>query len=216
MRRDHALLVFIALGGLTATGCNRQPPVGNAAAPAGSQLAVVRPEVRSVHRVVEQPGTVQAFEETALFAKLPAFVGKIAEDPDKLERIGKNTDKQEWPEYDRYIDRGSRVKKDQVLAELRIPELEKELVEKRARVKQAESEIVQAEKAEAAANAGVAAANETVTEAEAGVVRAQALYDRWQSEVNRIAGLVRGGWSMPRSGMKPRTSSGLRRPPGTK
>src|SRR5437773_1432113 len=101
MRRDHVLLVLAALGGLTATGCNRQPPAGNAPAQAAPQVTVVKPEMRPIHRVIEQPGTVQAFEETALFAKLPGFVGKIEEDPDKLERIKKNTDKKEWPEHDR-------------------------------------------------------------------------------------------------------------------
>jgi multidrug resistance efflux pump len=156
-------------------------------------VTVVKPEMRPVQRVVEQPGTVQAFEETALFAKIPGFVGKIEEDPDKLERIGKNTDKKEWPEHDRYIDRGSRVRKSQVLAELKIPELERELDEKKARLKQAGSEIVQAEKAEAAAKAGVASAEAAVTEAEAGVDRAQAVYERWQREVTRIEKLVKGG-----------------------
>jgi multidrug resistance efflux pump len=156
-------------------------------------VTVVKPEVRPVHRIIEQPGTIQAFEETALFAKLPAFVGTIAEDPDKLERIGKNTDKKEWPEHDRYIDRGSRVKKDQVLVELRIPELEKELAERKALVKKAGSEVIQAEKAAEAATAGVGSAEAAVTEAEAGVDRAQFVYERWQKEVNRVTGLVKGG-----------------------
>ena len=190
MPRDRSTLLFVVLALAPSAGCNRQPPAGNAAAPPGPQVTVVKPEVRPIHRVIEQPGTIQAFEETALFAKLPAFVAKIAEDPDKLKRLKSDP---AWPGHDRFIDRGSRVRKDQVLVELGIPELEKELVEKQARVKQAESEVVQAEKAHVAAQAGVAAANEAVTEAGAGVARAQALYDRWQSELNRITGLVKGG-----------------------
>ena len=39
-----------------------------------------------VKRVVEQPGVVQAFEETALYAKLPGLVGWIEDDPDKKTR----------------------------------------------------------------------------------------------------------------------------------
>src|SRR5947209_778116 len=140
-------------------------------------------------RVVEQPGTVQAFEETALFAKLPAFVGTIDEDADKVERIKKK----EWPEHDRFIDIGSRVRKGQVLAGLRIPELDQEWEQKKALVKQAESEVVQAQKADAAARAGVAAAEAGITEAEAGVERAQAVYERWQKEVARVTKLVSGG-----------------------
>ncbi|HJZ59208.1 MAG TPA: efflux RND transporter periplasmic adaptor subunit [Gemmataceae bacterium] len=193
MRRDRPTLLLVVVALAPTTGCNRQPSAGNGPAPAGPQVTVVRPEVRPVHWVIEQPGTIQAFEETALFAKLPAFVGKIAEDPDKLERIKENTDMKEWPEHDRYIDRGSRVKKDQVLVELRIPELEKELVEKKALVKKAEAEVVQAEKAEAAATAGVASAKAAVTEAEAGIDRAQALYERWQREVARVEKQVKSG-----------------------
>jgi multidrug resistance efflux pump len=193
MPRDRSILLTAVLALVPAAGCNRQPQAGNAAAPAGPQVTVVKPEVRPVHRVIEQPGAVQAFEETALFAKLPGYVGKIEEDPQKLERIRKNSDKKDWPEHDRYIDRGSRVRKDQVLAELKIPELERELDEKKARVKQAGSEVVQAEKAEAAAKAGVASAEAAVTEALAGVDRAQAVYERWQREVNRIEKLVKSG-----------------------
>jgi RND family efflux transporter MFP subunit len=193
MLRDRASLLLVVLALTPAAGCNRQPPAASAPAPAGAPVTVVRPEVRPVHRVVEQPGTVQAFEETALFAKLPAFVGKITEDPDKLERIKKNTDKKEWPEHDRYVDRGSRVRKGQVLAELSIPELEKELIEKKAQVKLAGSEIRRAEKAEAAATAEVGSAKAAVTEAEAGVDRAQFVYERWQKEVSRVEKQVKGG-----------------------
>ena len=189
MRRDRMILLATALA-LSASGCNRHPPAGAGPAPAAHPVTVVRPEMRPVHRSVEQPGAVQAFEETALFAKIPGFVGAVADDPEKLERIKADP---AWPKHDRYVDIGSRVRKDQVLAELRIPELDKELVEKKARVRQAESEVVQAEKAHAAAGASVTAASEGVGEAEAGVARALALYDRWQSELTRITGLVKGG-----------------------
>ena len=80
----------------------------------------MKPERRPVKRVVEQPGTVQAFEETALHAKLPGFVEAVEDDPDKKDR----------PPHDRQIDIGSRVKKGQVLAELAVPELEEELKQK--------------------------------------------------------------------------------------
>ena len=49
-----------------AAGCNRKPATDAAATPAAPQVTVVKPEMRPVKRVVEQPGTVQAFEETAL------------------------------------------------------------------------------------------------------------------------------------------------------
>jgi multidrug resistance efflux pump len=139
--------------------------------------------MRPVKRVVEQPGTVLAFEETALHANLTGYVEALEEDPDKKDR----------PPYDRYIDIGSRVKKDQVLARLAVPELEEEFKQKIALVKQAGAEVIQAEKARAASEAAVVAAAAMVTEAEAGIERTQALHDRWQSEVARIEKLVAGG-----------------------
>ncbi|MDB5307343.1 MAG: bepD 3 [Gemmataceae bacterium] len=184
MCRDRALLLAAVLGLAPAAGCNRQPPPpGGTAPPAAPQVSVVKPEMRAVKRVIEQPGAVQAFEETTLHAKLPGYVGAIADDPNKKDR----------PPHDRQIDIGSRVKKDQVLAEQAIPELDEEWEQKNSLVKQAEAEIVQAEKADAAAKAAVVSALAAVEEAKAGESRALALYDRWQSEVKRITKLVEGG-----------------------
>jgi HlyD family secretion protein len=183
MRRDLSILFAAVFGLIPATGCNRKPQAGGGAPPAAPQIAVIKPEQRPVKRVVEQPGTVTAFEETALHAKFPGFVGKIEDDPDKKDR----------PAHDRQIDIGSRVKVNQVLAVLAVPELEEEWKQKTALVKQADAEIVQAEKAEDAAKAAVVAAESLVTVAEAGVERAQALYERWQKEVDRITKLVGGG-----------------------
>jgi RND family efflux transporter MFP subunit len=53
--------------------------------------------------------------------------------------------------------------------------------------------VEQAHKALAAADATPASAQAQVAEARAGMSRAQALYDRWQSEANRITGLVQTG-----------------------
>jgi multidrug efflux pump subunit AcrA (membrane-fusion protein) len=122
---------------------------------------------------------VQPYEETRLFAKFPGYVRAIGPDP---ARGG-----------DARIDIGSRVKAGQLLAELAVPEVEQEARQKEALVAQAEAEVEQARKALAAAAAGVAAAEAQVAEARAGLGRAQALFDRWQSEAGRIAGLVQGG-----------------------
>jgi multidrug efflux pump subunit AcrA (membrane-fusion protein) len=195
MRRDRSILLSAVLVLVPVTGCNRQPATNHQpAAPAGTHVSVVRPEMRQVHRVVEQPGTVEAFEETALFAKLMGYIGSVEEDPEKLVQIAKNTpEKEVWPKHDRFFDRGSRVKKNQVLARLSIPELDEEQKQKDALVKQAYAEQVQAQKAHAAAGAAVASANALVTEANAGVDRAQANYESWQKEFDRIAKLVKGG-----------------------
>jgi RND family efflux transporter MFP subunit len=182
--RPNACLLVAAIA-LAFAGCNKRPaaPPAQAAAATAPKITVIKPELRSIHRSVEQPGTVHAFEETALFARLTGFVGSIDDDPEKKNH----------PPHDRRFDRGSRVRKGQVLAELAIPELNQEFRQKEALVKQAEAEVIQAEKGQVAAGAAIAVATESVREAEAGVVRAQALFVRWQSEAERIGGLVKGG-----------------------
>jgi len=181
MRRDH-LLILAALAGISA-GCNRTaaPPAGGGAntttAPA---VTVVKPERRAVKRVVEQPGAVQPYEETSLHARLPGFVKAVGADPTR-------------PGANQQIDIGNRVTAGQLLAEIAMPEVEQEAKQKAALVKQAEAEVTQSRKALAASDAGVASAQAQVAEARAGMGRAQALYDRWQSEVTRISGLVQGG-----------------------
>ncbi|AMV26233.1 Efflux pump periplasmic linker BepD precursor [Gemmata sp. SH-PL17] len=184
MRRDLSFVLTAALGLTPAVGCNQKstPPGGAAPAPA-TPITVIKPERRAIKRVIEQPGTATAFEETVLHAKLPGFVGRIADDPEKANR----------PPHDRQTDIGSRVKAGQILAVLTMPELDEEWKQKVALVKQAEAEVVQSEKAAEAMKAGVTAAESLVTVAEAGVDRSQALYERWQKEVDRIAKLLGNG-----------------------
>lgn len=181
MRLDRLAIVAASMA---ATGCDQKPssPVGVAPA-AAPAVTVVKPEKRSVRRVVEQPGTVQAFEETVLYAKFPGYVRALAADPAKAAA----------PAHDRAIDIGSRVTKDQILVELAVPELDEEFKQKEAVVRQTEAEVVQSKKALAASAAGVAAAKANVNEAKAGLARAQALYDRWQSETSRVGRMVTGG-----------------------
>lgn len=165
-------------------GCNRQPATTGGAAPAaGPTVSVVKPEKKSVKRVVEQPGAVFPFEETVLFPKVPGFVSAVAADPNKKDR----------PAHDRLIDIGSRVTEGQVLAELSVPELDEEYRQKEAVVRQGEAEVVQATKAHAAAGAAVTAAEAHVSEAKAGLTRVQAAYERWKSELDRVSRLVEKG-----------------------
>jgi multidrug resistance efflux pump len=181
MRCDIAFALAVIF--IAAAGCNRQNPssAGPTAAPVA--VTIVKPEMRSLQRIVEQPGIAQAFEETSLHAKLPGFVSSIADDPSKKDR----------PPHDRQIDIGSPVAKGQVLAELAIPELGEEWNQKTAQVRQVEAEVVQSERAQTAAAAGIASALSIVEEMKAGISKAQALYDRWQSELTRVSGLVKQG-----------------------
>lgn len=182
MVRDCSFGIVAVL--VVVCGCQRSnPPAVVAPAAPATTISVIKPEKKRVERTIEQPGTVQPFEETWLSPKVPGYVSMISTDPNKVNQ----------PEHDRQIDIGSRVRKDQVLVELSVPELDEEFKQKEALVRQADAEVVQAKKAQAAAVASVNAARAQVAEAQAGLSRAQALYERWQSEVSRIERLVSGG-----------------------
>jgi multidrug efflux pump subunit AcrA (membrane-fusion protein) len=107
------------------SGCSRPsaPPPSQAAAatPETPEVKVVRPQKKDVRRPIGRPGYIEAYERTPLYAKLPGYVRK-------------------WN-----VDMGDRVHKDDILAELYIPEMEVEVRQKEAAVGQAASEIKQAD-----------------------------------------------------------------------
>jgi multidrug efflux pump subunit AcrA (membrane-fusion protein) len=105
-------------------------------------VTIVRPQRKTVRRVFKRPGyNIAAYQSTALYAKISGYVRK-------------------WN-----FDIGDRVRKDEVMAELWIPELEVELQQKKAAVEQADAEIQQAR---------------------AAVLRAKAEYDRTKSQSARM------------------------------
>jgi RND family efflux transporter MFP subunit len=179
----HVAIITVLL----AAGCQRPsavppPAEAKAAAPlAATSVTVVKPERRSLKRTVEQPGTVQAFEEAPLFAKLPGYARRVLVD------IG---DRVTGPQVS---GSGVEVEPGQVLVEIAIPELEEEAKQKHALVTRSEAAVEQAKKALATAEAAVTTAEAQTVEAEAGVLRAQANFDRWESETRRVASMVKGG-----------------------
>ena len=182
--RANREVVFGLVVILSAAGCNQPSPAPATSSPTSPPaVTVVKPEKRPVTRSVEQPGSVRAFEETVIYPKIPGYVRAISADPAKATR----------QPHDRLIDLGSRVKAEQVLAELAVPELDEEYKQKEALVRQSEADVSQARLAVAASNAGVVAAKAQVTETKAGLRRTQALYDRWRSESERVTRLVAGG-----------------------
>jgi RND family efflux transporter MFP subunit len=90
---------------------------------------VVKPERTTLHRTTQGPGYIQAYEQTAIFAKIPGYVRK-------------------W-----HVDIGNHVQEREILAELWIPEMEVELKQKEALVGQAEAELRLARAAVGAAEA---------------------------------------------------------------
>ncbi|MFL5329671.1 MAG: efflux RND transporter periplasmic adaptor subunit [Gemmataceae bacterium] len=150
-------------------GCARPntPTPEKPAAKAAAARPIVTPQQRALRRVIEQPGTIQAFEETPLYAKISGYVTTVK------------------------ADMGDRVTVGQVLAEISVPELEEEGHQKEALVKQAETGIEQAKKAEASSKASIETAEAAEREAHAGLGKAQANYDRWESESRRVNNLVK-------------------------
>jgi RND family efflux transporter MFP subunit len=141
-----------------------------ASTPAGAVPVTATPPVRKTLRLESvQPGQVEAFEQTPLFAKLPAYVEKL------------------------YVDIGDRVQEKQLLADLFLPELKDELRQKEAAEVQARAEIDLATAAIRAAVAAVSTAQANISLMEAGKIRAEADVTRWQSQYTRISRLVAGG-----------------------
>ena len=162
------------LGSLT--GCHssssadrQQAASSTAAATSPVRVAAARPVRKTLRLESVQPGQIEAFEQTPLFAKLPAYVEKL------------------------YVDIGDRVEANQLLAELFLPELKDELRQKEAAEVQAQAEIELAVAAIRAAEAAVATAQANISLMEAGNIRAEADVTRWQSQYTRIKQLVAGG-----------------------
>ena len=152
-------------------GCNPSSPAATdlRADAAAMRVAAASPLRKTLRQESVQPGQIEAFEHTRLFAKLPAYVEKLQ------------------------VDIGDRVEADQVLVDLSIPELTEELHQKDAMLVQTRAEIEQATAALHAAEAAAATAQAKVNEAEAGKIRAEADYTRWKLQLARIGQLVVGG-----------------------
>src|SRR5262249_23415449 len=100
--RRNALVLLLA----AASGCNPT----SVAAPSGADkpteppaVTLVRPVRQTLRRTVEQPGRIEAFEQTPLYAKVTGYVRAV------------------------HKDIGDRIRKDDVLADLWVPELAEEL-----------------------------------------------------------------------------------------
>jgi len=102
---------------------------------------------------------MQAFEQTPIYPKISGYVLK-------------------W-----HVDIGDHVESGQVLAELYVPEMVKEL-------KQKEETVNQVRKAFEVAKGRVATAASIVDEVKAGLLRAKANHERWRREYDRISKLA--------------------------
>ena len=170
MPRTHQrLLNALATGtflAALASGCERpsEGKAGPSAQPARS-VEIIHPERQTIRRSVSEPGELEAFETTAIHAKIAGYV--------------KN-----WT-----VNIGATVKKGQTLAELSVPELDAELRQKEAAVAQAMAKHRQALAAVRVAEAKVKGSEAKVVEIRAGTRRVQADFARWQAEFRRVEDL---------------------------
>ncbi len=178
-------LVVMILGVVLITaaiGCDQ--PVATAvsekteSAHGAMRVTPIKATRKTLVRMTEQPGQIEAFEETAIHAKLAGFVKKVHVDlGDQVKGPSRvSTDQPELP--------------GQILAELEMPELEAELKQKQALVAQAAAEVTQSKAGIKVAKSAMTSAEALVAEARASVERADAMYERWKSEFERVRELV--------------------------
>jgi RND family efflux transporter MFP subunit len=169
VRLPSVLLMGAWLASLV--GCQKPAPAvpaggGAAAAPTLDRVVLGKPARKTLTLATTQPGRIEAFEETPLFAKVAGYVDNVL------------------------VDIGDPVKKDQPLVKLSVPEMQDDLKQKEALVAQAEAELKQAEAATAGARAAVKSSEARVAQVEAGITRAEADYKRWEAEHARIKELA--------------------------
>ncbi|HMV47685.1 MAG TPA: efflux RND transporter periplasmic adaptor subunit [Blastocatellia bacterium] len=148
---------FVACGG------NKEAPRGQTASPATlttPTVNVTTVESHELNRQLRLPGELQPFQDVAIYAKVQGFVETIT------------------------VDRGSMVKKGQLLARLRAPELDTQRREAEARVSG-----VQAQKIEVAARISTIRAQRL--EAEAKLAAEESTYRRLKAASN-TPGVVAG------------------------
>src|SRR4051794_1149024 len=124
-RETGAGLAALGILALLGSGCGG--PAGEGAAkaetagPPVTKVTTVAPERMTVRRTTEQPGQIEAVELTAMHARLAGYVEDVS------------------------ADIGDRVKKGQVMARLRVPEVEADSRQKKAQVEEAQALEKQAE-----------------------------------------------------------------------
>lgn len=121
-RTSRTVLTALLLGTLgIATGCGKSSTAalrpGSEAQQGAAAVTVVKPERKTLRHPIDQPAHVEAFEETPLVVRIAGYIQKVN------------------------VDIGDRVRKDDVLAELHVPEMEVELKQKEALVRQADAEL---------------------------------------------------------------------------
>src|SRR6516165_1853512 len=114
----RSLLGLALVAAATSAGCQYSSQAQDSKKNSGrsaetpTRVEVVKPERHTVQRTVGEPGEIEAYETTPIYAKIAGYLQKVN------------------------VDIGYEIKKGQVLAELYVPEFEADLSEKRSAVVQ--------------------------------------------------------------------------------
>ena len=156
-------LLFGLLAALAAPGCHHEEETHYTSVAEPPTVRLIQPQVRNIVRVVGQPSFIESYERTSIYPKMNAYIEK-------------------WN-----VDIGDKVKKDDVLATLFVPELVEDHGTKKATV------VLDRER--------IALAKEVVEVAKADVKAAEAR--------------ARGGARRSSPATRPRSSAGTRRSSGS-
>jgi RND family efflux transporter MFP subunit len=178
-------LPLLAIGLVAACGCRNGTSHAN---PNGKEatatpVTTTKPERKTLAQTTTQPGRIEPFEQTPLFARIEGYVGKTRT------IVGKDDKKDKKP----IADIGDVVKEGEVLAEVLVPEMEEEVKQKQALLDQAKAGEEQAAKSVLVAQKSAESASARVAEAKAGVLRAESDYAFWKAEHTRISELAASG-----------------------
>ncbi len=134
--------------------------------PAKTSATAIRSTAESSRRTTSQPAHVEPYERTDVYAKASGFVEKV------------------------HVDIGDSVKKDQILADLWVPDMEQDRLQNEAAVEESKSSIEQAKANVHAADAMIDAATAKSREAEAKLAAFEADVAFRKNEYARFAKLA--------------------------
>ena len=132
-------------------------------------VTVAHPIQRTIHYVVEEPGRVEAFEQTPIYAKIPGYVRSVR------------------------VDIGDRVKRGDLLVELDVPEVVQAHLRRRHSSRRRALGVAQAERTIEVIQASLATADADLQVTKAGREKTTAAYKRWESECRRMEKLAHDG-----------------------
>lgn len=163
---------MLCLGLSCGGGCSKSSRAetksdGNSPRMPAVRVLAAAPKQQTITRSITVPGIIQAYEQTAVYTKIAGYVLS-------------------WD-----VDLGFRVKKDQLMATLLVPELVEQHREKVAMLAQQQQGVAQAKEAVTIAQRQQEVATSEIAEANADVERYAASTARWKAEYVRLQELAK-------------------------